>query len=468
MREPRSLFRADEPFLSADDAKALINKAISFATANEVRVDIRSGWTGNTRFARGEITTSGGTTDTTVTITATVGKRRASTSTNVLEPDALKRSVELAEHLAKLSPEDPELMPELGPQKYLPVEGYFQKTADLNPEIRAAATKKVFDAIYENKTVGELFVAGFMDVNASANAIGNNKGLFAYHKATDVRLSTTARTPDASGSGWAQGAGRDWTTIDPAALGRTAATKAVTSRSATAIEPGLYTVVLEPAAVAQLVPSVVGAFDARSADEGRSPFSKKGGGTKIGEKIADERVTLYTDPVDPDILSQPFDNDGLPTGRRVWVENGVLKSLNYSRFWAQKQGKQPTGGGGGRGGGGGGGFGGGAGLKMVGGNKSTADLIAGCERGILVTHFFYVNSLDPRTLMLTGLTRDGMWLIEKGKITRPLRNFRWMESPLFMLSKIEEIGRPEHTGVGQMLPALRVKDFNMASLSDAI
>jgi predicted Zn-dependent protease len=105
---------------------------------------------------------------------------------------------------------------------------------------------------------------------------------------------------------------------------------------------------------------------------------------------------------------------------------------------------------------------------MAGGTKTTEELVAGCERGILVTHFFYVNSLDPRTVMLTGLTRDGMWLIENGKITRPLRNFRWMESPLFMLSKIEEIGKAEHTGVGQLLPALRVKDFNMASLSDAI
>jgi predicted Zn-dependent protease len=466
---PRSLFRADEPFLSADDAKALVNKAISYATADEVRVDVRSGWTGNTRFARGEITTSGGTTDTIVTISATVGKRRASTTTNVLEPDALKRSVELAEHLAKLSPEDPELMPELGPQQYQSVNSYFQRTADLSPEIRAGAAKKVFDAIYETgKSMGELQVAGFMDVNANATAIGNNKGLFAYHKATDVRLSTTARTPDAAGSGWAEAASRDWATIDPARLGHRAAQKAVSSHGATAIEPGLYTVVLEPSAVAQLVPAVVAAMDARTADEGRSPFSKKGGGTRVGEKIADARVTLFTDPGDPDILGQPFDADGLPTGRRVWVENGILKSLNYSRYWAQKQGKQPTGGGGGRGGGGGGGFGGGGGLKMVGGTKTTDELVAGCERGILCTHFFYVNFLDPRTVMLTGLTRDGMWLIENGKITRPLRNFRWMESPLFMLSKIDEIGKAEETGVGTVLPSLRVKDFNMASLSDAI
>ena len=176
-KAPISLFRADDPFLSADDA-ALVKQVISYSKAEEVRVDINSGWSGNTRFARGEITTSGGTTDTTVTISATVGKRRASTTTNVLEPDALKRSVELADRLAKLSPEDPELMPELGPQQYHGVDGYFQRTADLSPEVRATAVKKVFDAIYETgKSAGELSGRGIpLGGCREAFAIGNNKG----------------------------------------------------------------------------------------------------------------------------------------------------------------------------------------------------------------------------------------------------------------------------------------------------
>jgi predicted Zn-dependent protease len=150
----------------------------------------------------------------------------------------------------------------------------------------------------------------------------------------------------------------------------------------------------------------------------------------------------------------------------VWIENGVLKNLTYSRYWAQKQGVQPTGGGGGGGGGFGGGFPGG--LKMVGGSKSLDELIAGTQRGILVTHFFYIRALDQRTVMLTGLTRDGTFLIENGKVTRSLKNFRWNESPLFMLNKVEEIGRAEPTAAGQVMPSLRVKDFNFTSLSDAV
>jgi predicted Zn-dependent protease len=210
-----------------------------------------------------------------------------------------------------------------------------------------------------------------------------------------------------------------------------------------------------------------GAFNARSADEGRSPFSKRGGGTKMGEKIVDERVTIYSDPTDADLLAQPFDGEGLPLKRNVWIENGILKNLSYSRFWAQKQNKEPTGGGGG--GGGGGGFGGfPGGLKMVGGTKSTDELVAGTERGVLITHFFYIRFLDPRTVLLTGLTRDGTFLIEKGKITRSLKNFRWNESPLFMLAKLEELGRAEPTAAGQVMPAIRAKDFNFTSLSDAV
>src|SRR5690606_16775709 len=123
--------------------------------------------------------------------------------------------------------------------------------------------------------------------------------------------------------------------------------------------------------------------------------------------------------------------------RRVWIENGVLRNLAYTRYWAQRQGKEPTGGGGG-------GFGGPpGGLKMVGGTKSVDQLIAETERGILVTHFFYVNTLDPRNGLLTGLTRDGTFLIENGRIARAVKNFRWNESPLIMINKIDEIGRAE-------------------------
>ena len=168
-------------------------------------------------------------------------------------------------------------------------------------------------------------------------------GLFAYHRTTDADLSVTSRTPDGTGSGYASAGSRDWGTIDPAALGRIAAQKAVASRNPQAIEPGLYTAVLEPQAVTDLVPLLAPALNARTADEGRSAFSKSGGGTRIGEKV-DERVTLYSDPADAGVLGAPFDNEGLPIRRIVWIEKGVLSNLAYTRFWAQKQGVPPTGG----------------------------------------------------------------------------------------------------------------------------
>ena len=328
----KSLFAADVDFLSREQAQGLAQRVLSFARADETRVNINSGWSGNTRFAGNEITTSGGTTNTSITVTSSIGKRRASSSTNILDDDSLKRTVDLAERLARLSPEDPEAMPELGPQTYAPVNGYFDGTANLTPETRAVAAKRTID-VAEKTAAGtpNMFVAGFLRANAGSNAVATSRGLFAYHRNSDADLSTTVRTPDATGSGWASAGARDWSLIDPVALGRAAAQKAVRSRSPKAIEPGLYTVVLEPQAVADIMPQLIGSFNARANDEGRGTFSKQGGGTRLGEKIADERVTIYSDPADPDLLTQPFDSEGLPLRRVVYVENGMLKNFSYDR-----------------------------------------------------------------------------------------------------------------------------------------
>lgn len=451
-------------FLSRDAAQALAKRVLGFSKADEARVNISSGWTGNSRFARNEMTTGGGTTDTGVNITSTIGKRRASASTNVLDDAALARTVELSERLARLSPEDPELMPELGAQEYAPINAFAQRTADLTPEARALAVKNTLAAIEsQGRTAGQdLFVAGYLEANAGiGGCVATSKGLFAYHPSSSVDLSVTVRTPDGTGSGYASSGARDWADIHPAELGTKAAKKAVQSAKPQAIEPGRYTVILEPAAVGDVLPLLLGSFNARTNDEGRGTFSAKGGGTRLGEQIADRRITLFSDPADPELLGQPFDNEGLPLKRRVWIENGVLKSFNYSRFWAQKQGVEPTGGGGGFGGGPGG-------IKLAGGTKSLDQIIAESERAILCTHFFYIRFLDQRTVMVTGLTRDGTFLVENGKITRPLKNFRWNESPLFMLNKIEEIGRAERISAGMVMPTLRVSDWNFSSLSDAV
>jgi predicted Zn-dependent protease len=445
--------------VTRDEAKALADRVLALSKADETRVNITSRWSGNTRFADASITTSGGITDVAVTVTVTVGRKRAAATTNVLDEPSLRRTVELAAQLARLAPDDPEMMPELGPQSYATVNAYIEDTANLNPVARAGAVQRAIAG-----TGSQIFSAGFLEAQAVSVAVATSKGLFAFHRTTDAELSMTARTPDGTGSGWASAGSRDWGKVDPAAIGRIAARKAQASRHPQALDARPYTAVLEPQAVNDLVPLLSFALDARNADEGRSAFSKTGGGTRIGERVCDERVTLITDPADPDLLGMPFDVEGLPIRRTTWIDKGILRNLSYTRFWAQKQNVAPTGeeiyngasvfsG---------------AGLKLTGGTKTTDELIAGCDYGVLVTHFFYIRSLEPRTVLYTGLTRDGAFLIEKGKITRPLKNLRWNESPLLMLNRLEDIGRSEAVAAGRHMPALRIREFNFTSLSDAV
>ncbi|MEO7457689.1 MAG: metallopeptidase TldD-related protein, partial [Gemmatimonadaceae bacterium] len=250
--------------------------------------------------------------------------------------------------------------------------------------------------------------------------------------------------------------------------GAVATDKALKSRNPVAVEPGRYVTILEPTAVGNLVQFIIGSMQARSADEGRSFFSKQGGGNKIGLKVVDERVTLLTDPEDSPSTNGGYDQDGMPLEKVVWIENGVVKNLNYDRYWAQKQGVKPTrAGGGGRGGGN---------LRMLGGTTSVDEMIKSTERGILVTRFWYIRQTDPRTISYTGLTRDGTFLIENGKITHPVKNFRFNESPIFFLNNLESMGptvrfnASENLGAGgaTFMPPIKVKDFTFSSLSDAV
>jgi len=336
------------------------------------------------------------------------------------------------------------------------VNDYFDSTANLTPEDRARAA---LTALEPARKAGDLKAAGFIIVNASANALGNNKGLFAYNRNTNANYTLTVRTDDGTGSGWAGAEHPDWKQLNFPALSTHAIDKARLSRNPVAIEPGRYTVILEPQAVGDLVQLMAFYMDARESDEGRSAFAKQGGGNKIGEKIVDSRVTIFSDPQDPQLLSQPYDGEGLPLSRQVWVEGGVLKKLYYSRFWAQKQGKQATG------------FP--SSVKLEGGTTSMDDLIKSTPRGVLVTRLWYLREVDPRTILYTGLTRDGTFLIENGKISKAIKNFRFNDSPLFLLSNLEAMSPAvriagTEAGGAVVMPAIKAKDFNFTSLSDAV
>jgi len=255
--------------------------------------------------------------------------------------------------------------------------------------------------------------AGYVEREADALAIGNKRGNFGYAMQTNVNYSVTVRTPDGTGSGWARADGTRMSEVDFSAAGRYAIDKAVMSQKPRRLEPGKYTVVLEHAAVQEMVPQVFGAFNARNAEEGRSYLSKKGGGTRVGEKLFSEKITARSDPFDPRNPSQPwsgnvatqlsgvgqffFGGGGgggasfLPSQKMLWIENGVVKNLAYNRYWAMKKGVAPT-------------PNPGQGLILEGEDHSVEDLIKSTERGLLVTHFFYIRSLEPRTVLYTGLT----------------------------------------------------------------
>ena len=459
MRSPKRLIpiiNAEGDILTQDDSRQLIERVVAMSSAESITVNVTSNVTNNIRFAANNVSTAGSVADIGVAVTSSYGPKRATVVTNNASEDALRATVKQSEALAKLAPDDPEAMPNLGPQNIKSVSGAFPTTESVDA---AALAQAAMTALEPARRAGDLSAAGYLVVNTSTNALGNKEKLFAYHKGTNANYTVTVRTTDGTGSGWAGAEHPDWKQLDIAGVSARAIDKARLSRNPVAIEPGRYTVILEPQAVGDLVQLIGFYADARSSDEGRSPFTKQGGGNKIGEKIMDPRISLIADPFDPAVLSQPWDGDGLPLGRQVFVENGTLKELYYSRFWAKKQNKQPTGAP--------------TSFIMTGGTTSLEDMIKSTPRGILVTRLWYLREVDPRTILYTGLTRDGTFLIENGKISKAIKNFRFNDSPLFMLNNVEALGRPvrlagTEAGGAVVVPPIKVRDFNFTSLSDAV
>jgi predicted Zn-dependent protease len=444
--------------LSRDEMNALTDRILSLARADQTRVIVTSGVSGFTRTAMNRVTTAGTTDDVTVRVTSAMGKRVASIDTNRLDAASLERAVRDSEALARLSPENPEYLPEPEPRTFPEVSGYYPSTANLTTEDRARSASLVLERSRSANTIA----SGFIDVFAGSQAVANKNGLFAYHSSTGVASTLTVRTPDGASSGWAGDEGADWTTIESERIATDALGKCEAWRAKTRLDAGTYEAVLEPTAVGMLMLRMMGAFDARAADEGRSYFSKRGGGTRLGETVFDERVTITSDPAFKNGETAPFTGIGEPASAETWVEKGVLKNLAYSRFWANKQGvaSKP----------------GMSNFVMSGGDASLDDLIKSVKRGVLITRFWYIRPLNPRLLVQTGLTRDGTFLIENGRISRPVTNFRFNQSLADFLKNVELMGTPtrvcagESSSVGSpvIVPALKVRAFNLSSVSDAI
>lgn len=435
--------------LTRDEAREIMQKVISLSKADHCEVSLQGSKGGNIRYARNTVSTSGEEENTSLSVESAFGKKTGTASINEFDEESLAKVVQRSEELAQLAPENPEYMEPLGPQKYKDSVSYFDSTAKISPEYRAKAAE---NSITPSKEKG-LISAGFLEDQAGFRAIMNSNGLFAYNQSTGVDFSVTVRTEDGRGSGWVSRDFNDVDLLDTASASDIAIQKAKGSAEAIALEPGKYTVILEPDASVGLLQNMFYRMDARTADEGRSYLSKAGGGTRLGEKMFDERVTIYSDPFDKNVPRAPWTGSGLPVDKTMWIENGEVKNLSYSRFWAKEKGVEP--------------LLGPVNAIMEGGTKSTEELVASTERGILVTRTWYIRMVDPQSLLLTGLTRDGTFYIEDGKIKHAVKNFRFNESPVIMLNNIEELGKPVRCS-GNMIPPMKIRDFTFSSLSDAV
>jgi len=420
----------------------------------ELLVSLRGERSANTRFARSEITSTGDVDEVSLEVSAAFGRRHASAAGNQTDEAGLRALLARVGQLGRIAPEDPEHMPLLGPQRYQAVpSAYDEATSRLSAAERAAGIKSAI----EQGDAHKLDVSGFYEHSSETWALGSSSGLFAFHRRTEASFTTTARTLDGSGSGWAGAASQRSADVVPAALSAVAIDKAVRAQRPRPLPPGRYTVVLEPAAVANLLFFLLRSLDARTADEGRSFFARPGG-NRMGERLFGDAITLRSDPADEALPSAPFGEDGLPARPRTWIDKGTLSALWYSRYWAEKQAKEPTGAP--------------RSVHLLGGRARDADLLSGVKRGVLITRFWYTRWVDPQSLLVTGLTRDGVFLIEDGRVTTPVNNFRFNESPITMLKNADALTertvRTPDSGLLVRVPALRTHGFNLASVSDAI
>ncbi|HEY3282910.1 MAG TPA: TldD/PmbA family protein [Armatimonadota bacterium] len=426
--------------LSQDQAEAAVEKVLSLCQADQAEVTCHGFSRGSTRYANNVIIQNLARTEATVSLKAAFGQRAGRASTSDFSPAALERLVRRAEEIARLSEPDPELMPALPTQQYLDAPTHFASTAAATPAQRADAVKEAAD----HCEAKGLRAAGSYTTENSLVAMGSSAGLRACHRETSARFLCTALS--SNGSGWAESNARDLALLDYRGAAARAAEKALAAENPGSVKPRPYTVVMEPAAIAELIEWSGYTMDAKEADEGTSAWSDL-----QGQQIGTPLVTLRSDPSDPRCPVSPFFGDGMAAPKVDWITQGKLNTLAYSRYWAEQKGRpftgRPTN------------------LIMEGGDTSLGDLISQVEDGLLITRFWYIRFVEPKKLLLTGMTRDGLFRIEGGKVTGAVTNLRFNESPLRMLQRIRAVGQSTVTGEGMnvLAPAVLVDDFNFSS-----
>ena len=442
--------------MTAQEARRIVDAVMERATADATIVNLVSREGGNTRFALNGVTTSGEVANLGVTVTSAFGTRSGTAETNGVDDEAIAAVVRRAEEAARLAPEDPEYMPPLDSAEYLDPRAFFETSAAYGPAQRAGAVAAAIGEAVEQGTT----IAGFLENYRLALATANSEGVFGYFPMTWLEYTNTVRTLDGKGSGWAGVRLHDTAGLDAAARARIAAEKAIASQTMKPLEPGDYPVVLEPAAVAVMAGAMVGQMDARRAMEGRSYLAAPEGATKRGQQLVAPPVTIETDPLHPALPGRAWAGEQLPARPTTWYREGIVETLRFDRYWAQKSGvepvPEPTN------------------LVMTGESRPLEELIRETDRGVLVTRLWYIRMLNPTDLTLTGLTRDGTFWIEDGRIAHAVNNFRWNESPVRFFERAEAMSRAERVAdedwavSPSYVPAVRSSAFGFSSVSQAV
>lgn len=443
-------------FLSADDAKAIAEKIIARSNADACVVKIDGGEDHSLRFARGGATTNITTSETSLRISSHIGGRIGSVTTGSLDDSALDAARARSEEIARMLPVDPDYVAPLGPQQYDASARYDDNAESLRLDALAAQAARVI----EQGARANVDTFGCASSARRFEALATSAGLFAYERRSEIDLSATARNKSDAWSGWAGAHEFFGARLDAATIARRACEKAAHDAEPIDLEPGDYTVVLEPAAVAELAFWVMSAMDARAADEGRSFYARPGGGTLVGERLFDEKLTIRIDPADPLAPEGGVGWEGVPHRPRAFIDKGVVQTLYRSRSWAQKTDAEPVP------------FA--RNFIIEGGDASLDDMIRSVKRGILVTRIWYENIVEPKSLLLTGLTRDGNFLIENGRVTAPVRNMRFNQRLGELFGRIGALGQTERTwraaggGGAPAAPPMLAEKFHFSSKSSGI
>jgi predicted Zn-dependent protease len=444
--------------LGHDEARHLLDEVLAGSRAEHTEVVLDSRAEALTRFANNAIHQNVASSDHRVTVRAIEGKRQGIAATNRLDSSALREAADQALAMARLSPEDPELPPLGAAETYGELDAWVQATAGFTPEQRARAA----GAAIAQATDARLTAAGAFTTLARAVAVGNSAGRFAYQPDTYAQFTMTVLGADSSG--WVDGHRRDAGALDTTGLGAAAVEKTVRSRTPESLEPGRYTVVLEPNAVTELLAFLAwNGLGAQVVQEGRSFLCGR-----LGQRVMGENVTLRDDAFHPLAMGRPFDWEGTPRRPITLIERGVARAVVHDRRTALKdgvastghathppgsEGPQPYS------------------LVLEPGGASLEELIASTDRGVLVTRFWYNRLVDERRVMVTGMTRDGTFLIENGRITRGLRNLRFNESVPELLSRVETLGRDleptvfDWAGNCVVAPPLKIREFSFSGVT---